>query len=99
MKALILYFSGTGNTKYVAEKFERELKFNHVKTEIYSIEEKIPIQPDTYDLLILGCPKYYECPVLHFVHYLKKNCRSAKKKFPFWRFARRRGRCKPILME
>ncbi len=73
MNALILYFSGTGNTKYAAQKFEQELKNRSIRTEIHSIEEDFSIKPDTYDLLILGCPKYYECPVSHFVRYLKKH--------------------------
>lgn len=91
MKAFILYFSGTGNTKFVAEKFDRELKANGIKTEIHSIEEAVSIEPDTYDLLILGCPKYYEYPTLHFVNYLKQKLPTSKNAIPVLAFCTQTG--------
>ena len=91
MKALILYFSGTGNTKFVAEKFEHELKLNGIKTEIHSIEQAVPIAPDTYDLLILGCPKYYEFPMLHFVNSIKQRLQAGKKEIPVLAFCTQTG--------
>lgn len=74
MNALILYFSGTGNTKYAAQKFEQELKNRNIRTEIHSIEEDFSIKPDTYDLLIFGCPKYYECPVFAMKYSASEDC-------------------------
>jgi flavodoxin len=91
MKAFILYFSGTGNTKFVAEKFDQELKTNGIKTEIHSIEEAVPIEPDTYDYLILGCPKYYEYPTLHFVNYLKQKLPVTKSTIPVLAFCTQTG--------
>ena len=91
MKALILYFSGTGNTKFMAEKFDRELKANGIKTEIHSIEEAVPIEPDTYDYLVLGCPKYYEYPTLHFVNYLKRKLPVAQNAIPVLMFCTKTG--------
>jgi Flavodoxin len=91
MKTLILYFSGTGNTKYVAEKISGALReWNH-KTEIYSIEEKVKIIPEEYDRVILGCPKYYEYPVLDFITYLKNYLPHSNKKIPVFIYCTQAG--------
>lgn len=82
MKAYILYFSGTGNTAYVANKISGIMQELQVATEVHSMEDKIQIQKDSFDMLILGCPKYYEYPVLDFIKYLKKNLPTAAKKIP-----------------
>ena len=71
-RALILYFSGTGNTEYIANKISLLLKEMDFNVEIHSIEETYPIIPNQYDILILGCPKYYEYPALNFIKYLKE---------------------------
>lgn len=82
MKACILYFSGTGNTELIAKKISRILNDLNCETEIHSIEEKFKINPDMFDLLILGCPKYYEYPVLEFISYLKKRLPESKRTIP-----------------
>lgn len=79
MKVLLLYFSGTGNTLYVVNKISEVLRKRNYLTEIHSIEEKIKINPSDFDILILGCPKYYEYPVLDFIHYIK-NCLPVSQK-------------------
>ncbi|BCN32712.1 EFR1 family ferrodoxin [Anaeromicropila herbilytica] len=82
MKALILYFSGTGNTEYVAKKIGSIMNDSGIKSEVHSIEEKYKINPNAFDLLILGCPKYYEYPVLDFIGYLKKKLPKSDKIIP-----------------
>ncbi|HEX3077114.1 MAG TPA: EFR1 family ferrodoxin [Lachnospiraceae bacterium] len=82
MNTLILYFSGTGNTKYVANKIGKVMNELGSLTEIHSIEEKYTIDPNTFDLIILGCPKYYEYPVLDFIGYLKKSFPKSPKTIP-----------------
>lgn len=91
MKALILYFSGTGNTEYTAKLIEQELKKYEIETEIHSIEEKNAIEADSFDYLILGCPKYYEYPVLDFINWLKKNLKSPKHEIPAMMFVTQVG--------
>lgn len=82
MRALILYFSGTGNTEFVAKKIGLVFKKLKIESEIHSIEERYRIQPDTFDLLILGCPKYYEYPVLDFIEYVKEKLPTGNKTIP-----------------
>ncbi len=91
MKALILYFSGTGNTKYVAKLIDSEMRTLGLSTELHSIEEAFSIQPDTYDFLVLGCPKYYERPVFYFIDYLKKNLPKSKNTVPAMMFCTQAG--------
>ena len=71
MKALILYFSGTGNTRYVAEKLRGTLVQRDVTVELHSLEEGFSPASYAYDLLLLGFPKYYENPVLSVLEDLR----------------------------
>lgn len=82
MKALILYFSGTGNTKFIAKQIAADLEELQCETMLYSIEDAPKIEPDSYDLLVLGSPKYFEYPVFFFLDYLKKNLPCSSKPVP-----------------
>ncbi|MEF8799252.1 MAG: EFR1 family ferrodoxin [Candidatus Bipolaricaulota bacterium] len=63
MKVLILYFSGTGNTKFIAEKISRKLEEGDYTTEASSVETFDPEDVDGYDLLVFGYPVHgYEMP-------------------------------------
>lgn len=57
MKINILYFSGTGNTKYVADYLGEKLKNENHIVKIDSIDEN-PIVDKDVDLLIIGGPNY-----------------------------------------
>lgn len=46
---MILYFSGSGNTKFIANKIEEEFIKNGCDIETHSIEEKINIKNFSYD--------------------------------------------------
>ncbi|MDK2807541.1 MAG: hypothetical protein PWP24_274 [Clostridiales bacterium] len=72
MKALIVYFSGTGNTAYVARKIEQVMKEFGVEAVSQSIEELDELNTVNFDFLVLGCPKYYEYPVLDFIQSIEK---------------------------
>lgn len=91
MKALILYFSGTGNTAFAARLVEQELQNSGIGTEIHSIEENFKIEPNSFDFLILGCPKYYEYPTLHFVNWIKKNLTHSNRAVPTMMFVTQVG--------
>ncbi|SFR55969.1 EFR1 family ferrodoxin [Anaeromicropila populeti] len=86
MKNLILYFSGTGNTKYTAERIADVLQDMKEDTELHSIEENFIPNLDHFDRLILGCPKYYEYPAFHFIKYLKKMLPVSPKPVPVFFF-------------
>ncbi|MEG2085218.1 MAG: EFR1 family ferrodoxin, partial [Clostridia bacterium] len=55
MNILALYFSGTGNTKYVVTQFKKCLNTNFV---MHSIEEEINFKDIDYDTILLAYPIY-----------------------------------------
>lgn len=71
MKALVLYWSATGNTEKIAQEIEASLRNTGVKTDFY----KIPAGEDTeimdYDLVFFGCPSYQFMPPDPVVKYIK----------------------------
>lgn len=70
MKVLILYFSGTGNTDYVAKYLQRKLVSLSIDSDLSSIEDMLPENTAEYDLLIIGFPIYAGAPPEFFQHYL-----------------------------
>jgi flavodoxin/ferredoxin len=91
MKALVLYFSGSGNTAFVAKRIAAVLKSLEVDAELHSTEESFAAKPDSFDLLILGCPKYYEYPVLDFIGYIKKCVPPSRRPIPAMLFVTQAG--------
>lgn len=57
MKVNIIHFSGTGNSKYIAEYIGTKLKDNGDKVKIESIDKNPKIDEDI-ELLIIGGPIY-----------------------------------------
>lgn len=82
MNVLILYFSGTGNTKAVAEEFYRALILRDYTVEVHSMEEKFYPPSYPYDFLIVGFPKYYEYPLLYALNYLDHNLKKREQIIP-----------------
>ncbi|AET69074.1 flavodoxin [Desulfosporosinus orientis DSM 765] len=70
MSSLILYFSGTGNTEYVAGYLQRKLASLSVDAHLASIEHLKPEQTQDFDLLIIGFPIYAGAPPQFFKQYL-----------------------------
>lgn len=58
MRLLILYFSGTGNTDYVARYLAHRLDLGQVDVDLRSVEWQPPEQVTSFDLLVLGFPVY-----------------------------------------
>jgi ferredoxin len=58
VKLTILYFSGTGNTDYVARYLARKLDGAPLDVELRSIEQQAPETVSGYDFLALGFPVY-----------------------------------------
>lgn len=67
---LILYFSGVGVTKKIAELMKRHLSKNHT-IELHSIEEHFDcnINLNCYDALIIGTPVYHAAPAKTLIDY------------------------------
>lgn len=91
MRTLILYFSGTGNTKDIACRFEKALLKRNISVEIHSIEDGADLANTQYDSLIIGFPKYYEYPVLHILNYIRKELPQQKRKIPTLAFCTQAG--------
>ena len=60
-KILILYFSGAGATKKVAELFHAYISQNN-SADIFSIENKSDFDLNNYDAFIVGTPVYHAAP-------------------------------------
>ncbi len=86
MKALLLYFSGTGNTEYVAKKIQEKLSGRSVEAELHSIEKDAVLQRKEYDFLFVGAPKYYEYPAIPIFDYLKNKLPKTESETPVFAF-------------
>ena len=53
-----MYFSGTGNTEYVARYLSSRLSRSHVEADVRSIEQQPPADVGSFDLLVVGFPVY-----------------------------------------
>ena len=74
MNILVLYFSGTGNTKHIAKMVENELKSRRNQVMLFSIEDINPDALPDHDHLIFGFPVYaYKIPAkpAHFIRSIK----------------------------
>jgi len=69
-KILILYFSGVGATKKIAELIHLKLSQN-CTVDIFSIEDKNIPTIDTYDALIVGTPVHHAAPAKALLHYFE----------------------------
>ncbi|QEE16902.1 EFR1 family ferrodoxin [Promethearchaeum syntrophicum] len=60
MRLLILYFSGTGNTDYIARYLKKKLKFNSpiIDISLLSIENCSPDEIMEYDIICFGFPVF-----------------------------------------
>jgi ferredoxin len=72
MKLLILYFSGTGNTDYVAHYLADRLADLPLDIELRSVEQQPAETIDDFDVLAVGFP-VYECEAPRFLRsYLER---------------------------
>jgi ferredoxin/flavodoxin len=84
MKVLIVYFSGTGNTKVIAKGYKAALELGNHHVEIMSIEASKVI-PE-HDVLIIGGPIYAGNMPDEVINWVRKNIQhveSSKKAIVF----------------
>jgi ferredoxin len=72
MKLIFLYFSGTGNTDYVARYLARKVDYPWLQTELRTIEQQPPEALVDFDLLAAGFPVYAADSPLFFQEYLHR---------------------------
>ena len=58
-KALVVYYSRTGNTKKMAVRVAGALKGTGLPTDLKKVEETAPSDLLLYDLILIGSPVYY----------------------------------------
>ncbi|HRR89202.1 MAG TPA: EFR1 family ferrodoxin [Eubacteriales bacterium] len=73
MKALLIVFSGTGNTKLAADKIAAELTLNGVETQVYRVgEEERPLaELSDFDIFGFGYPVHAFNPPEIFFDFVK----------------------------
>ena len=81
MNILVLYHSGVGSTKFVAELLSKELSSYNHNVALTSIEK--PHNIDQYDLLCIGFPTYHASPSYSITNYIDKLPRFRAKKPAF----------------
>ena len=72
IRAAIIYFSGTGNTKFVACNMKKELEDRNIYTDLINIE-KDTVLPCNYKYIIIGGPIYFDLYPDMLVNYIRKN--------------------------
>lgn len=77
-KILILYFSGVGATKKIAELTRIRL-LQDCKVDIFSVENKEILSINSYDAMIIGTPTYHASPARAMMNYLDAMPRLLKK--------------------
>jgi len=69
IKILVLYFSGAGTTKKVAEMIHGRLS-KECDADICSVESNNVPTADGYNALIIGTPTYHASPAKALMHYI-----------------------------
>lgn len=77
LKGAIIYFSGTGNTEYVAKKIKEEFERNSIEMLLIDISKK-KVFNDEYDFYVFGGPIYAEMFPDYFIDWIKKNVKEGR---------------------
>ncbi len=80
MKALIIYWSGTGNTEKVAKAIQRGLNKKGVKPVVKRIEEAKGENLFDYDIVFLGSPTYMWLPAEPVIEFIKEKMKEYGKR-------------------
>lgn len=81
----IIYFSGTGNTKFVAENIKKFIEESGSRAELINIEKDIiDIKKNNYDNLIIGGPVYVERYPEILLQYIEKYLKEYSRKCMFF---------------
>lgn len=61
MKGILFYFSGTGNTKWIADRFKERFNFYGSKLDLINIEKEPSYDLTEYDFMMIGTSIYAGC--------------------------------------
>lgn len=75
----VVFFSGTGNTKYIAKLFKERFKEENVNIELIDIQKENSIKKD-YDFYIIGSPIHVEKSPKILMDWISKNVPTSNKK-------------------
>ena len=71
MKALILYWSATGNTEKIANTIRSRLEGVNINAEFLKITDDLDVDVLEYDLVFLGSPAYQFLPPEPVINFVK----------------------------
>lgn len=78
-KGAVIFFSGTGNTRYIARLFKDRFKQENVNIDLIDIQKKNKLE-QKYDLYIIGSPIHVDLPAKILVNWIKKNIPDGNEK-------------------
>ena len=78
-KIAVIYFSGTGNTKFIAKNIKNKLQEYGYESDLINIE-KDKINPNDYKSLIIGAPVYVDRYPEILLKYMEKYLKNYKGK-------------------
>lgn len=79
MRGAIIYFSGTGNTEYVAKLFKNKFGENGIDCSLVDITKKRSLNTE-YDFYIFGCPVYAETIPDYFSEWVRDKVNDVQSK-------------------
>ncbi|GAA0732250.1 EFR1 family ferrodoxin [Clostridium oceanicum] len=79
MKGALIYFSGTGNTKYVIKKFNEEFKNKNINCDLIDIDTNTNLDCK-YDFYVFGAPIHAEMFPKNFITWVRKNVKNVTSK-------------------
>lgn len=80
MKAIIIYWSATGNTKKVADTINATLQKNSITPELITVKEAADTDLLAYDLVFIGSPSYMWAPPDPVLAWVKQRMDYYRKK-------------------
>jgi len=72
MKGCIVYFSGTGNTEYVAKEIKGEFANKNITCDTYEVSKNKGFE-DKYDFYVFGAPIYAEMFPVFYTQWVKEH--------------------------
>ncbi|MDF2606471.1 MAG: putative polyferredoxin [Bacillales bacterium] len=82
MNGVIIYFSGTGNTKLIVNNFNKVFQQKNITLDILSIEKNADSIHSKYDFIIIGFPNYFGRAPTFFLNYLKEQVPNTNESIP-----------------